>query len=211
MRRAIFLLLFLPAGGCGKAPDGAGRASASGASAVTTSPVSAPASSIPPPSPLLGERVARTQWARSDDGKSDAPPHCAPLALASAGGAPATARAADFSGGWGVAFDLPGLRSAYGFAGPGVLPQDAAPRAAQRARLDRQWPYMRDLPGLPPSSFAGYGLSGAQAYSADNPQGHGLQSVAYVRVGGQQCTYNVWSRISRTHLETLLDNLRLLR
>ena len=56
-----------------------------------------------------------------------------------------------------------------------------------------------------------FGLSGAQAYPADNPQGHGPQSVAYVRVGGQQCTYNVWSRISRTHLETLLDNLRLLR
>jgi hypothetical protein len=38
-----------------------------------------------------------------------------------------------------------------------------------------------------------------------------LQSVAYVRVGGQDCTYNVWSRISRAHLEALLDNLRLLR
>ena len=206
----MLLLLLLSAGGCGKAPDGAGRASASGTGAVATSPVSAPASSIPPPSPLLGERVARTQWARSDDGKSSAPPHCAPLALASAGGTPATARAADFSGGWGVAFDLPNLRRAYGFAGPGVLPDDEIPAEAQRDRLERQWPYMQALGQLPAPSFAGYGLSGAEPYPEDNPEGHGLQSIAYVHVGGQTCTYNVWSRISRAHLQALLGNLRLL-
>ena len=43
----------------------------------------------------------------------------------------------------------------------------------------------------------------------DNAQGEGLESLAYMRVAGQGCTYNVWSRISRAHLETLLDNLRL--
>ena len=213
MQRALTLMLLIALGGCDDEPahrqDGATVARMTAASAMPTPPASRSTKAQPAPA-LVGADVARAQWARSDDGKSGEKPRCAPLALASAAGANGVPRAADFSGGWGVAFDLPGLRSAYGFAGPGVLPQDAAPLAAQRARLDRQWPYMRDLPKLPPSSFAGYGLSGAQAYPADNPQGHGLQSVAYVRVGGQQCTYNVWSRISRAHLQALLGNLRLL-
>ncbi|WP_300396202.1 hypothetical protein [uncultured Sphingobium sp.] len=176
---------------------------------MPTPPASQSTKAQPAPA-LVGADVARTQWARSDDGKSSAPPHCAPLALASAGGTPATARAADFSGGWGVAFDLPNLRSAYGFAGPGVLPDDEIPAEAQRDRLERQWPYMQALGQLPAPSFAGYGLSGAEPYPEDNPEGHGLQSIAYVHVGGQTCTYNVWSRISRAHLQALLGNLRLL-
>lgn len=165
-----------------------------------------PAASSHGPEPLVGEEIARAQWSRSRDRRG-----CAPLALASDAGAQGVARAADFSGGWGVAFDLPALRSAYGFAGPGLLPQDEAPAAAQRARLATQWPHLRDIDGLPAPAFAGYGLSGAEPYPADNPEGRGLHSVAYLRVGGQVCTYNVWSRISRAHLEALLDNLRLLR
>ena len=57
-------------------------------------------------------------------------------------------------------------------------------------------------------AFAGYGIEGAAAYPADNPAGRGVNSLAYLRVGGQQCTYNVWSRLGRSHLETLLDALR---
>lgn len=154
--------------------------------------------------PMIGEDVARAQWDMAENRAQ-----CAPLALQSDGGVKGKARPAQFSGGWAVAFDLPGLRSAYGFAGPGIIAMDGEAEPAQRARLTKQWPHVRDLPALPGPAFAGYGLVGAQTYPADNAQGKSLESLAYVRVAGQGCTYNVWSRISRAHLETLLDNLRL--
>lgn len=158
------------------------------------------------PSSLIGERRARAEWAKAENRKS-----CAPLALAAPGDPEGTPRAATFGGGWAVAFDLPGLRSAYGFAGTGLLPGDKADSKVQRRRLAGQWPYFRDLAHLPKPSFAGYGQEGAEAYPASNPGGAGLHSLAYLRIGGQRCTYNVWSRISRAHLEWLLDNLRVLR
>ena len=215
MQRALSLIMLIALGGCHDGParqqDGATVARMTAASAVPPVAASQPVQAPPPPVPeLVGADVARAQWARSDDGKSGKTPRCAPLALASAAGADGAPRAADFSGGWGVAFDLPNLRSAYGFAGPGVLPDDETPPEAQRTRLARQWPYMQELDQLPAPSFAGYGLSGAEPYPEDNPEGHGLQSIAYVHVGGQTCTYNVWSRISRAHLQALLGNLRLL-
>ena len=213
MQRALTLMLLIALGGCDDEPahrqDGATVARMTAASAMPTPPASRSTKAQPAPA-LVGADVARAQWARSDDGKSGEKPRCAPLALASAAGANGVPRAADFSGGWGVAFDLPNLRSAYGFAGPGVLPDDEIPAEAQRDRLARQWPYMQALDQLPAPSFAGYGLSGAEPYPEDNPEGHGLQSIAYVHVGGQTCTYNVWSRISRAHLQALLGNLRLL-
>ncbi|WP_062732542.1 hypothetical protein [Sphingobium abikonense] len=217
MQRALALIMLIPLGGCHDGParqqDGATVTRMTAASAVPPVPAPQPVQAPPAPAPapeLVGADVARAQWARSDDGKSGKTPRCAPLALASAAGADGVPRAADFSGGWGVAFDLPNLRSAYGFAGPGVLPDDETPPEAQRTRLARQWPYMQELDQLPAPSFAGYGLSGAEPYPEDNPEGHGLQSIAYVHVGGQTCTYNVWSRISRAHLQALLGNLRLL-
>lgn len=217
MQRALALIMLIALGGCHDGParqqDGATVTRMTAASAVPPMPASQPVQAPPAPAPvpeLVGADVARAQWARSDDGKSGKTPRCAPLALASAAGADGVPRAADFSGGWGVAFDLPNLRSAYGFAGPGVLPDDETPPEAQRTRLARQWPYMQELDQLPAPSFAGYGLSGAEPYPEDNPEGHGLQSIAYVHVGGQTCTYNVWSRISRAHLQALLGNLRLL-
>ncbi|WP_242126712.1 hypothetical protein [Sphingobium sp. Sx8-8] len=162
------------------------------------------------PTSLIGERRARTEWAKAENRKS-----CAPVALAASGDPEGTPRAAAFGGGWAVAFDLPGLRSAYGFAGTGLLPGDGdggqADAQVQRRRLASQWPYFRELSHLPTPSFAGYGQEGAEAYPADNPAGAGLHSLAYLRIGGQRCTYNVWSRISRAHLEWMLDNLRLLR
>jgi hypothetical protein len=110
-----------------------------------------------------------------------------------------------------VAFDLPNLRSAYGLAGPALVPADRAPPEEQRKRLRQQWPHFRELSALPQPAFAGYGVEGAQAYPPDNPSGRGLSSLAYVRVGGQSCTYNVWSRLGRSHLELLLDALRAVR
>ncbi|MEC3912765.1 hypothetical protein U5A82_20500 [Sphingobium sp. CR2-8] len=152
--------------------------------------------------PMIGEDVARAQWDMAENRAQ-----CAPLALLSDGGMRGKARPAQFSGGWAVAFDLPGVRSAYGFAGPGIIAMDSEPDGAQRARLAKQWPHQRTLNALPRPAFAGYGLVGAEPYPAANPQGKGLQSLAYLQIGGQRCTYNVWSRISRAHLETLLDHL----
>ncbi|WP_420145412.1 hypothetical protein [Sphingobium sp.] len=155
-----------------------------------------------PPKAMIGEDVARAQWDMAENRAQ-----CAPLALLYDGGMKGKARRAEFGGGWAVAFDLPDLRSAYGFAGPGIIGMDGEADAAQRARLKKQWPHMRDLPAL--RGFAGYGLVGAEPYPAADPQGKGQESLAYMRVAGQRCTYNVWSRVSRRHLETLLDNLRL--
>jgi hypothetical protein len=154
--------------------------------------------------PLIGQRIVLAQWAKAENRNA-----CAAVALASDGGRRGTARRANFSGGWAVAFDLPGLRSAYGVAGTGLLAADAESARTQAVRLRAQWPLFRALPHLPRRSFAGYGQSGAKPYPADNPAGTGLHSLAYVRIAGQRCTYNVWSRISRAHLETLLDGLRL--
>lgn len=145
------------------------------------------------------------EWRRSEN-----PKRCGPLAFRRTGDESARVRRAEFSGGWGVAYDTPSTRSAYGVAGPGVLDTDLAAPAQQRARLAAQWPLFRELEQFPQPSFAGYGVEGAAAYPKANPDGRGLNSVAYVRVRGQTCTYNVWSRLGRAHLEFLLDNLLLI-
>ena len=157
---------------------------------------------------MLGEAIARAEWAKAANRAG-----CAPLALASDGGGTAVdaiPRRANFSGGWGVAFDTPDLRSAFGFAGPGLLPADRADFAVQVDALARQWPYLRRWDSgenLPAGSVAGYGVLGAKPYPATNQAGHRLHSLAYLRIPGQACQYNVWSRISRVHLETILGLL----
>lgn len=216
MTMRYFPAALLALAACGPGPDSAGRTSGSEAGAPSGSTEAEPAEPqktpepssrrAPAPPKLIGENLARAQWAAAENREL-----CAPLALASDGGYRADLRPASFGGGWGVAFDLPGQRSAYGFAGPGLIAADRAPPKAQRRRLAEQWPLMRDLAGLPQPAFAGYGRVGAEPYTEDNPDGSGLHSLAYVRIGGQVCTYNVWSRISRAHLETLLDNLRVLK
>lgn len=141
---------------------------------------------------------------------SKSPRLCGPLAFKQTGDQSARLRRAEFSGGWGVAYDTPEMRSAYGLAGPGLIGTDRLSPARQRARLARQWPLFRELDQFPRPSFAGYGVEGASAYPKDNPDGRRLNSVAYVRVRGQTCTYNVWSRLGRAHLEFLLENLVLI-
>ncbi len=135
-----------------------------------------------PPAPITAvdpgaQRIAIAEWRNA--GRK---PGCSPLALKSDAGARGTARRANFSGGWGVAFDLPGVRSAYGLAGTGFIPPNAADAQVQRTRLTRQWPYFRDLRHLPQPSFAGFGREGAEPYSDRNPDGNGLNSIAYVSV-----------------------------
>lgn len=137
-----------------------------------------------------GARVLE-QWRRAQNRG-----HCAPLAFAEIASPSARARRATFSGGWAVAFDLPGLRSAFGIAGTGT----AAPTDDELA----QWPLHLAWPG----GRAGYGLSGRKPYAPDDPDGAGQESLAYLRIDGQGCLYNVWSRLGRAHLELLLRGLR---
>jgi hypothetical protein len=173
-----------------------------------------PMQSAPPPAvaetpvsagfPLAAE-LTRLAWSKADNRQ-----HCAPIAFTDSGGAAFAARPAEFSGGWAVAFDLPGRRSAFGVAGTGLLEADGGDTAVREQQLKRQWPHFRRLPALPQPAFASYGLEGAQAYSPAAPDGVGESSLAYVRVGGQACLYNVWSKLGRAHLERLLDSLRML-
>jgi hypothetical protein len=191
------MLLLAALAGCGETPD------ATSAVPAGTSP---PADRAPlPRKPLIGEHLARAEWAKAANRAG-----CHPLGLAGDGGAGGTARRANFAGGWAVAFDRPGLRSAYGFAGTGVPAAGREQAADGRPPITEQWPYLRTLTNLPGPAIAGYGLGGAVPYPADDPSGVGRESLAYVEIGGQACLYNVWSRLGRSHLERLLDALRLL-
>lgn len=154
--------------------------------------------------PLVAQALVLAEWRKAENRRV-----CAPLAFATDDRVEGRARRANFSGGWAVAFDLPGRHSAYGLAGAGVLPGDEASIGDQREILARQWPYVRALPGLRPQTFAGYGIEGAKPLTTADPQGLGENLLAYVRVPGQRCLYNVWSRLGRRHLELLLDSLRL--
>lgn len=208
------------ANGCGldaTAPTRRDAAQNDGASIRASPAVDAP--SAPSPSegkptstvlaavPLLGEPVVRAQWSKAANRRS-----CAPLALKSDAKAGGTPRPANFSGGWAVAFDQPDRRSAYGFAGSGLTPDDRADFAVLVDRLTRQWPYVRRWDAgdtLPTGSAVGYGLEGAKDYPSGS-SGYGLQSLAYLRIPGQACLYNVWSKLGRDHLELLLSELVLL-
>lgn len=115
---------------------------------------------------------------------------CALIAPRSLGvGEGAAPRAANFSGGWAVAYDLPNLRSAFGIAGAGVRAGDPS--------YDK-WPYVQQWDD---GSKAEYGPEG----------GTGPNELAYVRIQSQQCLYNVWSRLGRPHLELLLSELRMVK
>ena len=127
-------------------------------------------------------RVFATQWQAADNRAS-----CgllAPVALGEGQGA--TPRAATFSGGWAVAYDSPDVRSAFGIAGTGSLATDPSYDA---------WPLRQRWAD---GSTAGYGPEG----------GTGPNQLAYLRIAGQRCLYNVWSRLGQQHLEYLLQQLR---
>lgn len=124
-----------------------------------------------------------TEW-RSAENRAT----CAPIAfLNSAIEANATPRRANFGGGWGIAYDLPNQRSAFGIAGTGVSASE--PTA-------HQWPFHRNWSD---GSTAGYGPEGG---------GAGPNQLAYLRIAGQGCLYNVWSQLGRAHLESLMNAIR---
>lgn len=127
-------------------------------------------------------RLYLEQWRRAENRTT-----CALVAPGSLGvGEGAVPRAATFSGGWAVAYDQPDLRSAFGVAGTGA--------PAAEPSYD-EWPFSRRWAD---GSSAGYGPEG----------GSGPNQLAYLRIAGQGCLYNVWSRLGREHLEHLLQQLR---
>ncbi|ODP39642.1 hypothetical protein [Sphingomonas turrisvirgatae] len=194
---------------CGS-PDPAPQPSAT---PTLSSEVATPTSTVaatPAPAASSSTRFVAADLVRQQWGKAENRETCAPVAFTDVGGADGTPRAATFSGGWAVAFDLPDRRSAYGVAGPGLVQADRGPPYAKSRELAEQWPYRMELDQLERPSFAGYGLEGAKPYHAANSTGQGENSLAYVRIHRQQCTYNVWSRLGRAHLETLLRGLQLL-
>ena len=78
------------------------------------------------------------------------------------------------------------MRSAFGIAGSGSTPDSTTYDA---------WPHkLRWADG----SSVGYGPEG----------GTGPNQLAYLRIHGQQCLYNVWSRLGIAHLEFLISQLR---
>lgn len=203
MTLRLTLLLLVPLlAACNDDTGDAGVPASSPANASAPPPASPPQATEP--LPKAAERLAVAQWRKAENRES-----CAPLAFTGTGDTAATARPATFAGGWAIAFDLPGLRSAYGVAGTGHVPGEAEVSASQRRRLFGQWPLFRDLPDLPAPAFAGYGYEGEQAYDEAAAARAGGRHLAYVRIGGQACDYNVWSHLGRAHLETLLANLRM--
>lgn len=149
--------------------------------AATRPPWSAPAlTRAEVPAPYV------TQWEKSENRST-----CALIAPRSVGtaGANATPRAATFSGGWAVAYDLSNLRSAFGVAGTG---------ASKTGDTYDQWPHRQTWDD---GSSVEYGPEG----------GTGPNELAYLRIEGQDCLYNIWSRLGREHLELLIRELRFVR
>ncbi len=184
----VLCLLLLPA--CAPMAETPGAAPP-----ASTSPAPGPGSTQPagerPPAPWSAPPLAAaevhalhlTTWRAADNRAS-----CALLVPTSLGaGEGATPRPATFAGGWGIAYDLSGLRSAFGVAGTGA--------AAAAAGTYDEWPHERVWRD---GSRAGYGPEG----------GSGPNMLAYLRVDGQECLYNVWSRLGVEHLEQLLESLR---
>lgn len=98
-----------------------------------------------------------------------------------------TLRRAEFSGGWGLAWDLPELRSAFGVAGVGSPAwDDIATRMPNAVTYGDQ--------------VVGYGGEGFDPAAE--------QRLAEFAIPGQLCAYQVWSKLGDAHLLELIDSLR---
>jgi hypothetical protein len=124
--------------------------------------------------------VYKTEWLKAENRNG-----CRLLAITVNPG-DATPRRANFSGGWAIAYDTPATRSAFGIAGTGSKAADPS--------YD-EWPHHLTWSD---GSSAGYGPEG----------GTGPNQLAYLRVAGQDCLYNVWSRAGVEDLERLMASLR---
>jgi hypothetical protein len=138
-------------------------------------------------------QVLLDEWAKAENRAT-----CAPLTLATIR-ENATPRRANFSGGWAVAWDVPGLpgrepsghscatcgRGVFGIAGAGVTVGEDVPG----------FPHFEDYDG---ENWAGWALEG----------GTGPNWLAQLRVDDQQCLYYVWSFLGREHVEELVRSVR---
>ena len=132
------------------------------------------------------DAVYRQEWAKADSKNL-----CPILALPKQSSAHLnghTNRRANFSGGWGVAYDLPNIRSAYGVANAGT---------ADYKGTFNNWEYNVIYQD---GSRVGYGREDG------NPIGKWL---AYIIISKNKCFYNVWSAQSKAHLEQIIADLRL--
>lgn len=146
--------------------------------------------------PATAPQVILDEWAKAENRAT-----CAPLTLAGVR-QDATPRRANFSGGWGIAWDVPGLpgrepsghscdtcgRGVFGIAGAGVTVGEDVPG----------FPHFKDYDG---ENWAGWHLEGHT----------GPNWLAQVRVDDQQCLYYVWSFLGREHIEELIGNVRRVR
>ena len=103
----------------------------------------------------------------------------------------AQSRAANFSGGFAVAYDLKNykgkpLRSAYGVANAGTT---------SKRDLYQGWAYRKNYAD---GSYVTLGREG------NNPQG---KMLAYL-VLNNGCFYNIWSQLSSEHLQKMIAHLR---
>ncbi len=144
---------------------------------------------FPPPwenPPARGRSVPAiyiTQWQQAENRE-----RCQPLILLDAEREPGVKiRRAEFAGGWAVAYDLPGQRSAFGIAGTGL--------DLDRNRSTFNFP---NTIAWADGSSVSYGLEG----------GTGPGYLAYLNVSGQSCLYNIWSKRGQIHLEHLISSLR---
>lgn len=179
--RVLATVFVLVAAGCsGGGGAGDGETGAPPAEVVQPSPEPAPWANAP----LAAEAVPRPfrdEWSSADNRA-----RCALLAPDDVVPRLAEARSAQFGGGWGVAWDLPDQRSAFGVAGTG---------ASSSADTYDEWPHRIEWAD---GSHAEYGPEG----------GSGPKQLAYLVIPGQECLYNVWSMLGRRHLEELLGSLR---
>ena len=132
-------------------------------------------------------KVYRQQWLRAPSRRQ-----CGLLALAThdlAHYPDAKSRKANFSGGWGVAYDLVSkrgmyFRSAYGVANAGTSSDKVMPWGEKMRYRD--------------GSLVSYGREGG------NPAGKWL-AYLYLPNG---CFYNIWSGIGEDHLLEMIQGLR---
>jgi hypothetical protein len=190
---AVFVLA---AAACEKNSEPAPPPPAAAPAAPPSTPVPAPSLKDLPEMPLApwsGSRISAASipriytdvWSVAENKSSCA--LLAPRGL-SAASAAATPRKATFSGGWSVAYDFPQQRSAFGIAGSGSNAWDPD--------IYAKWPHNISWSD---GSSAGYGPEA----------GTGPNWLAYVKIPGQQCLYNVWSKHGQSHLEQIIDSLRL--
>jgi hypothetical protein len=128
-------------------------------------------------------RVYLAEWKKAENRNK-----CALLVIDGlSGSTEVKSRRANFGGGWAVAYDSAKERSVFGIAGSGV--DVDSPYPVYRFPLTRRWT---------DGSVANYGLEA----------GVGPNYLAYLQIAGQKCSYTVWSKRGRAHLESLIDRLR---